>query len=216
MFFQRLRANHPQLKTNYKNRVSINLNCGLWCTCEMAIEHLDELGSMLIETTGIALTWKNWTRSNEWKDRCYPNLGPLFWTLQFISYQKSKFSRKKVFSGSTGDCYELTKENCECVTIQPFTNSKGDQVLCRVIFSAGGLQPYVSKVCCREDPRSIYSRLLFFKILRLLTSECCASGPQNAGGIYSGLTSIDLIILKKFLVKMYSLSIFAFTNIPFS
>ena len=50
-FFRRLRANHPQLKTKYKNRVYINR--GLRCTCEMAIEHLDEFGSILIET-GIA------------------------------------------------------------------------------------------------------------------------------------------------------------------
>ena len=46
-----MRANHPNLKTKLKNGVSIN--CGLCCTHEMAIEDLDELASMLIET-GIA------------------------------------------------------------------------------------------------------------------------------------------------------------------
>ena len=42
---------------------------------------------------------------------------------------------KKVFAGSGEDCDELTKGNCECVTIQPFTNFKGNQALCQVIFS---------------------------------------------------------------------------------
>ena len=51
LFFRRLTANHPQLKTKYRNTVSINR--GLRCTHEMAIEHLNELVSMLIET-GIA------------------------------------------------------------------------------------------------------------------------------------------------------------------
>ena len=66
-FFRRLRANHPQLTTKYKNRVYINR--GLRCTREMAIEHLDELGSILIGT-GIAPDLKKietgvWSRKTE-------------------------------------------------------------------------------------------------------------------------------------------------------
>ena len=45
---QRLRDNHQQLKTKYKNKVSIN--CRLRCIRKMAMEHLDVLGSILVET----------------------------------------------------------------------------------------------------------------------------------------------------------------------
>ena len=58
LFFRRLIANHPQLKSKYNNTASVNLNCGKQCTRQMAIKHLDELGSMLIET-GIAPDQEN-------------------------------------------------------------------------------------------------------------------------------------------------------------
>ena len=113
-FFQRLRANHPQLKTKYKNKVSINH--GLRCTWEMATEHLGEFGSMLIET-GIAPDLKK-IEPRVWSGKIDT---PQIWahdeTHQFINYKKSGLSRKKVLAGSGEDCDELTKENRECVTI---------------------------------------------------------------------------------------------------
>ena len=52
--------------------------------------------------------------------------------------RKVNFSEKKVFAGSGGGYDELRKGNCESVAIQPFTNFKGDQALCQMVFSGGG------------------------------------------------------------------------------
>ena len=89
----------------------------------MAIEQLDELGSMLIET-GIAHDPKK-IEPGVWSGKIDT---ARIWahddTPQFINYKKSELSRKKVFAGSGEDCDELTKESCECVTIQPFFQRK--------------------------------------------------------------------------------------------
>ena len=93
LFFRRLRANHPQLKTKYRNTVCINR--GLRCTHEMAIEHLDELDSMLIET-GIAPDLKK-IEPGVWSGKIDT---AWIWahdeTPQFINYKKIGLSRKSV------------------------------------------------------------------------------------------------------------------------
>ena len=75
------------------NRVSINR--GLRCTREMAIEHLDELGSMLIET-GITLDLKK-VEPGVWSGKTDT---AQIWahdeTPQFINYEKSGLPRKKI------------------------------------------------------------------------------------------------------------------------
>ena len=45
---------------------------------------------------------------------------------------------------------ELTKENRECVMIQPFTNFKGDQALCQVIFSGSGHNSHMCPIVAKE------------------------------------------------------------------
>ena len=64
---------------------------------------------------------------------------------------------KKVFAGSGEDCDELTKGNCECVTIQPFTNFKGNQALCQVIFSGSG---HNSHMCPKSAAEKIPNLLI--------------------------------------------------------
>ena len=94
LFFQRLRAYHPQLKTKYKNTVSINPNFGLHCTREMAIEHLDELVSMLIET-GIAPDLKK-IEPGVWNGKIdTAGICAHYETPKFINCKKSEFFRKK-------------------------------------------------------------------------------------------------------------------------
>ena len=148
LFFRRLRANHPQLKTKYKTRVYINH--GLQCTHEMAIEHLNELD------WNSSRPEENWNRSLEWKDRHCPNLGS-WWDTPVHQLQKKWIVQKKVFAGSGEDCDELKKENHKCVTIQPFRIFKGNQVLCRVIFSGSG---HNSHMCPKSAAEKISNLLI--------------------------------------------------------
>ena len=50
-FFHRFRTEHPEVKPKFQHKVS--LKRGLRCTVEMAIDYIDELAKLLIET-GIA------------------------------------------------------------------------------------------------------------------------------------------------------------------
>ena len=134
-FFERLKANYPELKSKKKHKVS--LKRGIRCTREMAIEHLAELAGVLIDT-GIAPGLKQ-IEPGVWRgdidtSRIYAHDE----TPQFINYSKSGASRSKVFAGCGEDCDELTKEKRECVTVHPFGNLKGDHALCQVIFSGSG------------------------------------------------------------------------------
>ena len=93
----------------------------------MAIEYLDELAD-LINETGIGQLVM--VETGVWE-------GPVdltrIWahdeTPQFINYNDN---RKRVFGESGKDCEMLTKENRENVTIQPFSNMKGDQAMCQL------------------------------------------------------------------------------------
>ena len=135
IIFSKIQSKSSTSENQIQNRVSINH--GLRFTHEMAIEHLDELGSMLIET-GIAPDLKK-IEPGVWSGKINTaRIWACDETPQFINYKKSGLSRKKVYAVSGEDCNELTIENHECVTIQPFTNFKGNQALRQVIFSGSG------------------------------------------------------------------------------
>ena len=153
-FFERLKAIYPALKSKRKNKVS--LKRGLRCTRLMATEHLDELAGCLIET-GIAPDLKQ-VEPGVWRGKIDT---ARIWahdeTPQFINYQKKGCSRAKVFAGSGEDCDELVKENRECVTVQPFSNFKGDQALCQVIFSGSG---HSSHMCPKSAAEKILNLMI--------------------------------------------------------
>ena len=69
-----------------------------------------------------------------------------------------------VFAGSTGDFDDLTKENREWMTIQPFKNFKGDQALCQVTLFDGGHNSYMRrKYAAEKIPGQHIPDCCFFK-----------------------------------------------------
>ena len=64
-------------------------------------------------------------------------------TPQFINYNSSGQSKKKIFAGTSDDCTKLSKENRESVTVQPYSNFAGELVMVQVIFSGSGLTSHM-------------------------------------------------------------------------
>ena len=92
--FPKIESKSPTTENQNKNTVSINLNFGLHCTREMAIEHLDELVSMLIETR-IAPELKK-IEPGVWNGKIdTAGICAHYETPQFINCKKSEFFRKK-------------------------------------------------------------------------------------------------------------------------
>ena len=110
---------------------------------ETAIEYIDDLAAVLIKI-GIAPDlvkevpglWNGAVDlSRIWAHDETP---------QFINYNVSGQSKKYVYAGSGHDCNKVTKENHECVTVQPFSNFAGEMAMCQVILSGSGLN---SQMC---------------------------------------------------------------------
>ena len=148
---------------------------------------------------------ENWTRCLQWKDRHWTNLGLLVYQL---NYKESTFTWNKVFAGSGGDCNELTKENRKWVAIQLNTmqiqNSKRIKLFAKWYFLVVAITAICIQSLLQRRRRINISHIIIFFDFRVLTSECWSISPQNAGGIYSDLTFIDLIIhwsYKKFWLK---------------
>lgn len=116
-FFRRFRAEHPEIKPKKQHKVS--LKRGLRCTKEMAIEYLDELAEVLIDA-GIAPDLKK-VSPGIWQGAIdLTRIWAHDETPQFINFNASGQSKKKIFAGTGHDCSKLLKENRESVTIQPF------------------------------------------------------------------------------------------------
>ena len=78
-------------------------------------------------------------------------------TPQFINYGTSGACKKKIYAGSSHDCNEITKENRESVTVQPFSNFAGDLAMCQVIFSGSGL---TSHMCPKNAAEKIENLII--------------------------------------------------------
>ena len=151
-FFTRLQNEYPSLKRKCQRRVSVKR--GLRCTREMAVEHLDELADLLIET-GIAPTLKK-IEPGVWEGQIDTSR---VWahdeTPQFINYITK--SNTRVFAGSGEDSKQLSKENRECVTVHPFSNLSGDQAMCHVIFSSSGHSTNMCPTAVENIPNLLIS-----------------------------------------------------------
>ena len=151
-FFTRLMSEYPKLRCKSQRKVSVKR--GLRCTREMAIEHLDELAELLIET-GIAHSLEK-VEGGVWEgDIDTSRIWAHDETPQFINYNTTSNSR--VFAESGGDCEQLSKENRECVTVHPFSNLSGDQAMCQVIFSSSGHSSNMCPVACENIPNLLIS-----------------------------------------------------------
>ena len=120
---------------------------------KMAIEHLDDLAQLLIDN-GIAPDLEN-IEPGVWVGAT-----TRIWahdeTPQFINYHQSGQSRLTVYAGSGEDCNKVTKENRECITVQPFSNFAGDTAMCQVIFAGKGLTSHM----CPEAAAEMIENLL--------------------------------------------------------
>ena len=135
-FFRRFRAEHPEVKPKLQHKVSVKR--GLRCTKEMAIDYLDSLAKLLIET-GIAPELKK-TDPGIWVGEIdVTRIWAHDETPQLINYNASGQSKKKIFAGTSEDCSELSKENRESVTVQPFSNFAGELAMVQVVFSGAGI-----------------------------------------------------------------------------
>ena len=153
-FFRRLRAAHPELKP--KNRHKVSVKRGLRCTEDMAIEYLDELAKLLIEV-GIAPDLKQ-KSPGIWEGKVDVSR---IWahdeTPQFINFNASGQSKKKIYAGSGDDCAELAKENRESVTVQPFSNFAGELTMVQVVFAGAG---FTSHMCPKSAAGKIPNLLI--------------------------------------------------------
>ena len=105
---------------------------------ETAIEYIDDLAAVLIKI-GIAPDLVKevpglWNGAVD-----LSRIWAHYETPQFINYNASGQSKKHVYAGIGHDCNKVTKENHECVTVQPFSNFAGEMAMCQVIFSGSGL-----------------------------------------------------------------------------
>ena len=122
----------------------------------MAIEYFDNLAANLIEV-GIAhgLVKKapevfkgNIDLRGTWAHNKTP---------QFINYGTSGACKRKIYAGNSHDCKEITKENRESVTVQPFSNFVGDLAICPIIFSGSGL---TSNMCPKNATENIKNLII--------------------------------------------------------
>ena len=108
----------------------------------MAIEYLDEFAKPLIEV-GIAPDLKQ-SSPGIWEGEVDVSR---IWahdeTPQFINFNASGQSKKKIFAGSGDDCAELAKENRESVTVQPYSNFAGELAMVQVVFAGAGITSHM-------------------------------------------------------------------------
>ena len=122
-FFRRPKTRYPQLKR--KNRKKVSVNRGLRCTLETAVEYTDDLAALLIEN-GIAPDLVK-VEPGVWEGAVdVLRIWAHDETPQFINFDSSGQSKKLIYAGSGHDCNKVSKENQECVTVQPFSNFAGD------------------------------------------------------------------------------------------
>ena len=139
-FFRRFRAAHPEVKPKSQHKVS--LKRGLRCTREMAIDYLDALARLLIDVN-IAPDLRQ-TAPGVWEGEVdLTRIWAHDETPQFINFNASGQSRKKVYAGSGHDCTKLSKENLESVTVQPFSNFAGELAMVQVIFAGAGMTSHM-------------------------------------------------------------------------
>ena len=139
-FFRRFRSRHPQLRRKIQRKVSVKR--GLRCTLETAINYIDDLADVLIKNKIAPNLVK--VETGVWTGKV--DLARIWAhdeTPQFINYNASGQSKKLIYAGSGDDCNKISKENRECVTIQPFSNFAGDMAMCQVIFSGSGLTSHM-------------------------------------------------------------------------
>ena len=180
-FFRRLRARHPQLKKKIKRKVSVNR--GLRCTRDMAVQYLDELAELLIED-GIAPDLEK-IEPGVWEGAVDTSR---IWahdeTPQFINYSQTGGSKQLIYAGSGHDCNRVTKENRECITIQPFSNFSGDLAMCQVLFSGTGL---TSHMCPETATDNIEN--LFISVTE--------KGVSTQESLYAAYVNLESVILER-------------------
>ena len=176
-FFRRLKTRYSKLKQ--KRQTLVSAKRGLRCTLEMAISYLDDLADHLIEV-GIApdLVKKApgvWIGKVDLKRIWAHDETP-----QFINFGTTGASKSKIYAGSGHDCNEITKENRENVTIQPFSNFAGDLAMCQVIFSGSGL---TSHMCPKNAAEKIENLII------TVNDTGCSTG-ETLLAAYSELTKV--------------------------
>lgn len=138
-FWRRFDIAHPDVKRKKPGNVSINR--ALSCTRDMAAIHLDELATELIEvgifTNAERIDAGVWTGDIDTSRIIAHDETP-----QFINYGPDKRA-KLVYCGTGEECHKLTKENRECVTIQPFSTFSGEMILVQVIFAGKGVSSHM-------------------------------------------------------------------------
>ena len=107
----------------------------LACTREMAESHLDELAEECVRL-GIFTDYKK-ISSGVWSGNL--DMSRLYnhdEMPQFLNYGVDGQNGGLVYCGRGDKCVKYTKENRECVTIEPFISLDGKMVVCHVIFPA--------------------------------------------------------------------------------
>ena len=97
-----------------------------------------------------------------------------------------------MFAGNGEDCDELTKENRECVTMQLFTNFKGNPALCQGIFSRSCHNSHMCSMSAAE------------KILNLLISVN-DKGCNDHTTLHAAYKELEKVIDEKGLEKPISI-----------
>ena len=95
-------------------------------------------------------------------------------TPQFINFNASGQSKKKVFAGTGDDCAELAKENC-CVTVQPFSNFAWELAMVQVIFSGACITSHMCPASAAEKIQNLLISVNQSGTTDLYASKCFSS-----------------------------------------
>ena len=188
-FWRRLRCKYSKsLKVKKTRRVS--LKRGLKCTRSMAVGYLDELAEELI-SSGIATNLVK-IEPGVWEGTIDTSR---IWahdeTPQFVNYSKRN-SKANVLAGVGDECQELTKENRDCVTVQPFSSFDGDLAMCQVLFSGAGHTSHMAPELAVE------------KISNLLVTVN-EHGVTTHKSLLSACKELDEILIKQVHRNLFSL-----------
>lgn len=147
-FWRTLEVNNKCLTR--KRQGSASSKRAVACTKEMAINHIDELASELINT-GI---FKNAEQVSPGKWTGTIDLERVFnhdEMPQFINYGVNGHANGLVYCGKGDKCERLRKENRECVTLEPFVSLNGDVLMLQTIFPATNITSHMAPPSAVEN-----------------------------------------------------------------
>ena len=184
-FWQRLDAKHDDLTRKRVGRTS--LNRALACTREMAIEHIDSLADELIKT-GIMKNYEQ-VSPGVWKgDIDGSRVFNRDETPQAIRYGVDGTANNLAYCSKGETCQQITKENREYVTIEPFISLDGKLHMCHVIFAAAGITSAMA------PPEAVE------KIKNLLVSVT-ENGYQSGQSCFESCKFLDKILAKEEIMR---------------